>query len=134
MAVLALTNEHLTINSVDLSSWVKSAVLTLDAANLDSTAMGDSWVEATGGLKSGSLAVTFNDDFAAAATDVTLFPIFGTVVTFIVRPVATAVSSTNPNYTGSIFIAQHSVGGAVGELASKSLTFPTSGAITRATA
>lgn len=133
MAVFALTNEHLTINSVDLSDHVKSAVLTLDAAQLDSTAMSDSWTEMIGGLKSGSLAVTFNDDFAASNVDATLFAAFGTVVTFVVRPVATAVSATNPNYTGSILISQHTLGGSVGDLASKSLTFPTSGTVSRAT-
>lgn len=133
MAVFALTNEHLTINSVDLSTRVKSAVLTVDAAQLDATAMGDGWTVMLGGLKSGQLAVTFNDDFAAADVDATLWPILGTVVPFIVRPVATAVSATNPNYTGSLLIAQHAVGGQVGDLASKQLTFPTSGAVTRAT-
>lgn len=133
MAVFALTNEHLTINSVDLSDHVKSAVLTVDAAQLDSTAMSDSWTEMIGGLKSGSLAVTFNDDYAAGSVDATLWAALGTVVTFVVRPVATAVSATNPNYSGSILISQHSVGGGVGELASKSLTFQTSGTVTRAT-
>lgn len=136
MAAFALLAEQLTINSVDYTalSMVKSAQLTLDAAQLDPTAMGDSWTEVLGGLKSGSLAVTFNDDYAASSIDQLLFPLFGTVVTFLLRPTTAAVGVTNPNYTGSIFIAQHTLGGAVGDLAAKSLTFPTSGAITRATA
>lgn len=133
MAVMALVNEHVSINSVNLSSFVKSAVLTVDVAQLDSTAMGDSWTEVIGGLKSGSLAITFNDDFAAAATDVTLWPLLGTVVSFEVRPDGGAVSATNPKYTGSILISQHTLGGSVGDLAAKSLTFQTSGAVTRAT-
>ncbi len=136
MSAFALISEQLTINAVDYTalSMVKSAQLTMDAAQLDPTAMGDSWVEVLGGLKSGSLAVLFNDDYAASSIDQLLFPLFGTVVTFLVRPTTAAVSVTNPNYTGSIFIAHHSLGGAVGDLAAKSLTFPTSGTITRATA
>lgn len=134
MAVFALVNEYVAINGVNMSQHVKSATLTLDAAALDSTAMGDSWTENIGGLKSGSLTITFNDDFAAGAVDVTLWPLFGTVTTFEVRPDAGAVSATNPKYTGSVLIAGHGLGGSVGDLAAKSVTYPTSGAVTRATA
>jgi len=136
MAAFALLSEQLTINSVDYTalSMVKSATLTLDAAQLDPTAMGDSWTEVLGGLKSGSLSVTFNDDYAASSIDQLLFPLFGTVTTFLVRPTTAVVGATNPNYTGSIFIAQHVLGGQIGDLASKSLTFPTSGAVLRAVA
>src|SRR5690606_21011998 len=98
MAAFALTNEYLAINSVDVSSFVKSAVLTLDAAQLDSTAMGDSWVEVIGGLKSGTLAVTFNDDYTDDGLDEDLFALFGTVTTFEVRPDAGSASATNPAY------------------------------------
>lgn len=96
--------------------------------------MGDSWVTATGGLKSGTLTIEFLDDFAASEVDATLWPLFGTVTTFAVRPDAGSVSATNPTYSGSVFIAQHTLGGSVGDLAMKSLTFPTSGTVTRATA
>jgi hypothetical protein len=42
------------------------------------------------------------------------------------------VGASNPKYTGSVLITQASIGGAVGELAMKSLTFPVTGAVTRA--
>ena len=122
MAVFALTNEYVSLNSVDLSTKIKSAVLSIDAAQLDSTAFGDGWTDMIGGLKSGTLAITFNDDLAASSVDVTLWPLLGTVVAFEVRLDAGAVSTTNPKYTGSVLISQHTVGGAVGELAAKSLT------------
>ncbi|WP_063813820.1 hypothetical protein [Herbidospora daliensis] len=133
MGVLALTNMYVAINSVDMSDHVKGATLTLDSAQLDPTAMGDGWVKARGGLKSGQLQIEFLDDFAAAETDVTLWPLFGTVVSFEVRPDAGSVSATNPKYTGEVFISQHTVGGNVGELATKGVTYPTSGAVSRAT-
>ena len=133
MAVFALTNEYLVINSVNLSDHVKSAVLTVDGAVLDTTAMSASWTTNIGGLKSGSLAITFNDDYAASSVDSTLWPLLNTVTTFEVRPDAGAVSATNPKFTGSILISQHTVGGSVGELAAKSVTYQTSGAVTRAT-
>lgn len=136
MAAFALVNEYLAINAVNYTtlSMVKTATLTMDAAVLDPTAMGDSWVEALGGLKSGSLSLVFNDDYAASSIDQLLWPLFGTVTTFEVRPDAGSVSTTNPKYTGSLLVAQHALGGTVGDLAAKTLTFPTSGTITRATA
>jgi hypothetical protein len=133
MAVFSLTNEYLALNSTNLSDHVKSAVLTVDVAQLDATAMSDSWTDVIGGLKSGTLAITFNDDYATSSVDATLWPLLGTVVTFEVRPDAGTVTTTNPKYTGSVLISQHAVGGAVGELAAKSLTFQTSGVVTRGT-
>lgn len=134
MAVFALLNEHLTINSVNLSDHVRQATLTVEADQLDSTAMGDFWKEVTGGLKGGQLQVEFLNDYAASNVDATLWPLLGTVVTFIVRPDAGAVSATNPNYTGSIFISGHSTGGQLNEMAMLQQTYPTSGTITRAVA
>lgn len=134
MTTLALLNEFVELNAVDLSDHCRNGQLALEATNLDSTAFGDNWVEATGGLKSGTLTLEFLDDFAASEVDATLWPIFGTVVTFTVRPTADAVSATNPNYTGSILVAQHTVGGALNEMAMKSLSFPLSGEVLRATA
>jgi hypothetical protein len=134
MAVFALTNEYLSINAVVLSDHVKSAVLTVDTESLDATAMGPGWKAAVGGLKGGQLAITFNDDYAASNVDATIWAALGTVVAFEVRPDAGAVSPTNPKFTGSVLIAQTAVGGSVGELAAKQVTFPTSGAVTRATA
>jgi hypothetical protein len=136
MAAFALTAEQLTINSVDYTaiSVVKGAVLTVDVDQLDPTAMGDGWKKVLGGLKGANLALNLIDDMAAARTDALLWPLLGTIVTFLVRPTTAAVSATNPNYTGSILIASLSVGGQVGELAMKSgLTFPCDGAVTRAT-
>lgn len=133
MAVLAYTDAYLVINSVNLSDHVKSVTLTVDGAVLDSTAMTDTWTESIGGLKSGSLAVTFNDDFASGSVDATLWPLLNTSTTFELRPTSGAVSATNPKWTGSVQVNSLSVGGGVGELAAKSVTFPTTGAVTRAT-
>lgn len=136
MAVFAITTHQLTFNAVDLTDHVKSVTLSMEAAQLDSTAMGDTWVEQTGGLKSGTLAITFNDDYAASSVDTTLWSAFntGTVVTFSTKPTSAATSATNPSYSGSVLPSQHSIGGGVGELAAKTVSFPLSGAVTRATA
>ena len=134
MAVMALTAEFLSINAVTMSDHVKSAALAVDVDQLDSTAMGPGWKAAIGGLKAGTLTVTFNDDTATSQVDALLWPLLGTVVLFELRLSDAAVGVNNPKYTGSVLISQHNLGGAVGELAAKSLTFQTSGAVTRATA
>ena len=134
MAVFALTAEYLALNgSATLNDHVKAATLTVEADALDSTAMGPGWKSNVGGLKAGTLAITFNDDTAASNVDATLWPLLGTVITFEIRLTDSAVGPTNPKYTGSVLVSQHNLGGSVGELASKSLSFPTSGAVTRAT-
>lgn len=134
MAVMALINEYLSLNAVAMSDHVRQATLAMEASALDATAMGDGWVKNVYGLKSGSLQVEFNDDTAASQVDALLWPLFGTNTAFEVRLDAGAASPTNPKYTGLVGIAQHNVGGSLNEVARKSLTFPTSGAVVRATA
>lgn len=131
---LALTNEYVELNTVDQSAFVKSATLTMEAANLDSTTMGDGWVEATPGLKSGTLEIEFQDDFTDDGLDEDLWGLFGTVTTFEVRPVNGTVTAANPSYSGSLLFMQHAIGGSIGELAGKKISLPLSGAVTRAVA
>lgn len=135
MAVFALTSEFTSLNGADRSADIKSSVLTVDVAELDTTDFASAgWTEVIGGLKSGTLAINFQDDVVAAAVDSVLWPLLGTVVTFEVRATSAVVGTSNPKYTGSVLITSATIGGAVGELAMKSLSFPTSGAVTRATA
>jgi hypothetical protein len=134
MATFVLTDASVTINSVNLSDHVRSVTLDISAEEQDDTAMGSTFRSLKGGLKSGSLSLEFNSDFAAAEIDATIFPILGTSVAFDIRATSGAVSSTNPKYTGSCLVTQHvPLGNAVGDLATTSVTWPTTGTITRAT-
>lgn len=134
MAVFAFTDAYFVLNSVNLSDHIKSITATFDGAVLDSTAMGDTWTESTGGVKSGSFSITFNDDIASGSVDATIWPLLGTTTTFEFRMTSSAVGASNPKWTGSVFVGGTSAGGGHGELAAKSVTWPTSGTITRATA
>lgn len=134
MAVLALLNEYLSVNAVNLSDHLRAATAAVEASTLDSTAMGDAWTENIYGLKSGTLAVEFNDDFAPASVDATLWPLLGTNVAIELRPDAGAVSASNPKYTGLAGINGLAIGGSLNEVARKSHTWPLSGPLTRATA
>lgn len=132
MAAYALTSQVTTINSVDWSQWLKSSTLTLDAASLDSTDFASAgWVEVIGGLKSGTLDLTVNDSITDNEIDELLFALLGTVVTATVKATDAAISAANPEYQTSVLVTGHSLGGGVGELASKSLSFPITGAVVR---
>lgn len=132
MAIYSNTSQVTTLNSVDYSDHLKDSVLTLDAAQLDTTDFASGgWTEAIGGLRSGTLQLNFMDDVADNDVDEELFALLGTVVAFTVKATNAAISASNPEYQGNVLVTGHSIGGAVGELAMKSLTFPTSGAITR---
>lgn len=136
MAVLAFTNGFVTISGSDLASYCAGVELDVEAEELDSTAFSATgYKSAIGGLKSGSLKLTFRADFAAGLLDSILWPLLGTVVTFDVRPVNSAASTSNPKYTGSVLIAQLTpITGDVGDLVTTEVTWPTTGTITRATA
>lgn len=133
MAIFAFTDAYVLINSVNLSDHVKSIKLDVTVNQLDPTAMGATYTSALGGLKSGSMQIEFHNDHAVSSVDATLWPILGTVVAFEVRPTSSAVSTTNPKFTGSVLIAGHSMGGSIGEIEGLSVTYPTSGTVTRAT-
>lgn len=137
MAVVCLTAEYLALSgSATINDHVKSATLALDAEALDASAMADTWKENVGGLKSGTLTIEFYDDVAAANVDATIWGYFntGSSITFEVRMSDAAVGAGNPKYTGSVLPTQFTFGGVHGQLPMKSLTWPVTGAVSRATA
>jgi predicted secreted protein len=132
MAIQALTAQVVSINSVDISAYCKSATLTIDVNSLDTTDFAsDGWTEMIGGLKSGTLSVELMDDVADNELDEDLYAILGTVVPFAVKLDDGGISASNPEYQGNVLITQWNIGGAVGDLATKSLSFPITGAIVR---
>lgn len=136
MAKTVLTASYVALNAVDLSAYTSKIELQLEVEEKDSTTFGSGgWHENLGGIKSGSLALTFKQDVAASALDSIMFPLFGTVVTFEVRLSNAVVGTSNPKYTGSVLVRQwNPIGGSVGDVAEVSVTFPTTGAVARATA
>lgn len=136
MAVKVLLNMYVTVNASTLAGTVKSAQLAVEAATLDSTAMGDTWIENTLGLKSGTLNLELIDDFSSGAIDQLVWTWFntGTAVAWVTRVEADSiVSVSNPQYSGSLVPNAYVLGGGVGELAMKSLAFPLTGSVTRTT-
>jgi hypothetical protein len=135
MAKFALTAAYVALNGTDLSAYGMSAQLQIEAESKDTTTFGSNgWHEEISGIKSASLALGFKQDVAASAIDSIMFPLLGTVVTFEIRATQSAVGTSNPKYTGSVNIRQwNPISGSVGDVAEVSVTYPTTGAVSRAT-
>lgn len=135
MAAFVLTDAYIAINSVDRSAFIKQVALNVETAEQDVTDFADAgWTVPISGLKSGSLALTFNQDVAASQIDSIMWPLLGTTVPFEVRATNAGVGASNPKYTGNILITSwNPITGSVGDVAEVSVTYPISGAVTRAT-
>jgi len=116
MAKLVLTNTSVTLNGTDVSSSIAAITLSTSAAEVPTTNFG------SGG--------------AVTRVSGLIFPLVGsTAVTMVVKAGTAAVSTANPSYTFSVLANNWScVNGAVGELNTADVTWPISGAITKATA
>ena len=133
MAKLVLTNANINFNGTDISSNVASVTLSTTAAEVSTTAFGSTAQTRVSGLIDNSVTFSIHNDYNAI--DGIFFPLVGsTAVTCIIRPNGTgAATATNPSYTFSVLVTEWTpVNGAVGELATADVTFPISGAITKA--
>lgn len=135
MAKYVVTATVVKINGTDVSNSVASATLELTAADVDVTDFGGSgWTEVIGGLKSGTVTLDFHNDYGVGGINTILNPLLGTIATVTLVPNGTAVSSTNPQWTAPVLVNSVSpVAGAVGDLATFSVSFPTSGSVTSST-
>lgn len=135
MAKFVATDYKVTVNGTNLSSSLTSVDLSLSSDSVDTTTFGGDWRTVTGGLKSGNVTLNFNQDFGAGSVDATLFPLFNTAATVVITPTSATVSATNPSYTlVALCNAYQPFASSVGDLATLSVSWPTSGTVTRATA
>jgi hypothetical protein len=136
MAIFVATDFSVSINgSTALASYLTQVELKTSANDITTTAFGSTWVTRVAGLKEGSLTLQFNQDYAASTVDATLWPLLGTNATVVIKPTSTAVSSSNPAYTAIALVTDLTpVSGNIGDLATFSVTWPTTGTVSRATA
>lgn len=138
MAKFVATQFNISLNGTDLSPYIHSATLDVTSNEVDTTTFGTAatvYKSVIGGIVSGSVKLDFYQDFAVGAVDALIWPLINSIGTVVIKPAGTAVSATNPSYTQLVLInAYQPVNGSVGDLASFSVTWPTTGSITRATA
>lgn len=134
MAKFVALDYKVTINGTDFSSSINSVDLSIDSAEVETTAFGSTFTTRVGGLKSASITLDFMQDFAAGSVDAVLFPLLNTLATVVLVPTSGTVSATNPSYTALCLVNSYQpFASAVGDLATLSVTWPTSGTVTRGT-
>jgi hypothetical protein len=136
MAKYVVTATNVTLNGSNISDACASATLELTSADVDVTDFGSAgWTKVIGGLKSGTVSLDFHSDYGVGAISTLLNPLLGSIATVTLRPNGTATSSTNPLWTATVLVNSVSpISGAVGDLATFSVSYPTSGPVTSATA
>ena len=93
--------------------------------------MGDSNRTRIGGLKDGSVSIEFHQDFGVSSVYATLYPLLGTVTTVEMTPTSGSLSATNPKHSASALVTELPIiDGGVADLATISVTWPLSGAVT----
>lgn len=136
MAKYVVTGTSVTLNGSDISANTARAELVINAAEVDTTDFGSGgFTEVIGGLKSGQVTLDFHNDFGSGGVSDLLKDLVGTIGTVTIDPTGAGAGATNPIYTAEVLISSFTpIAGAVGDLASFSVTFPTSGSVTFATA
>ena len=124
MAVFLSNGVVVTLNSVVLSDHVTSATINRVFEELEVTAMGDSSRKFTKGLETSTISLDFLSDTAAANVNATLQAAWSTTVTLTLKQTSAAVSATNPLYSTTILVNNTTdINGAVGDIATQSITF-----------
>ncbi len=134
MAALVLTNAYVTINSVNLSDHITSITLNTTEDVIDTTAFGNTARTRVAGLFDNSVVIEFQQDYATSNVEATIYPLVGSTTTVVVKPNGSSTGATNPSYTFTALVSEwQPLNGAVGELATASVTWPISGTIAKAT-
>ena len=134
MARIVLTNAYVLFGSTDLSDHISSVSLSSTYDIVETTAFGQTSKTRVAGLADNSVTLEFHQDYATSSVEQTIYPTLGTAVTIAVKPVNATTTVLNPQYSFSAVVSEWTpLNGAVGELASASVSWPISGGITKTT-
>ena len=133
VGVKLATNAAPTTPSIDISSYVSSAVINKVVDELEITSMGDASHRYVAGLENSTFTIDFNNDWAASQVMQTLADAFGkTLSVSVITVKGTAVSAANPTYQFSILVNNLTPLGQAGvaEIATSSMTFTVNSVVT----
>ena len=135
MAKFYAQDYKITIGTAVISDDIASVTLDITADEVETTAFGSTYRTRIGGLKDASVSLDFHQDFGAGSVDALLFPLMGSTVAVKIAPTSGTVTATNPEYRFTALVTQYQpFAGAVGDLATLSVTWPVSGEVVRGTA
>jgi hypothetical protein len=130
MAVYLSNTVQVTLNSVALTDHVTSATINRVFDELEVTAMGDTAHKFVKGLEASTITLDFLSDTAAANVNATLQAAWGTTVPLTLKQTSAATSATNPLYSTTVLVNNTTdINGAVGDIATQSITFTCNGPI-----
>jgi hypothetical protein len=136
MAKFVVTGTQVTVNGTDVSSSCARAELVINAAEVTTTDFGSAgWTEVIGGLKSGTVSLDFHSDFGVSGVSDLFADLIGSIGTVtIIAANGTAASAITPAWTATVLVNSFTpISGAVGDLSTFSVSFPTTGAVSYGT-
>ena len=136
MARIVLTDAFISVGGVDLSDRVASVTLNETFDIVETTAFSSTAAKTrVAGLEDNSVTLEFHQDFATSEVEQTIYPLLGNPAAVIVKPNGSVTGAFNPSFSFNAIISEWtSINGSVGELATASVTWPITGAITKAVA
>jgi hypothetical protein len=136
MGKKVLLDAQFNVAGNDLTQWCAKLEISDTFEDKDTTTFSSGKAkERLGGLEDSDVGVGFKNDYAVAALDSIMWGLRRQVVTWTARADAGAVTTSNPQYGGSILINKWvPISGSVGDVAEVDVTFPGSGPMTRVTA
>ncbi len=124
MAVFLSNGAVVTLNSVDVSTFVTGVTINRSFDELEITAMGDSAHKFVKGLEASTITLDLLNDNAAAGVTATLASAWGTTVPLVIKRTNAAISTTNPEYQTTVLVNNtQDLNGAVGDISTQSITF-----------
>jgi len=124
MAVFVLTDASVTINTVDLSSYVTNITFTYEFDQVETTAMGATGHVYVKGLQNLSVALEMNQDLAAGKVFDTIWSAVGSGTnTLVVKSLSTGTPNPTLTVSNAFLPSAPVIQGAVGDLAKTSVTF-----------
>ena len=128
MAKVVLTNQlTVTVNGVNLSDHVAAFSVAVESAEVEDTALGSGWRTRLGGLKSGSVSISFHTDYTASSVNATLGPLLGSLGTVVAS--GTLGGTTVAGTAVCLIQSLTPIGGAIGDLMTQDVTWVTSGTV-----
>ena len=135
MAKFYAQDYKITIGTTVISDSIASVTLDITADEVETTSFGSTYRTRIGGLRDGSVSFDFHQDFGAGSVDALLFPLMGSTVAVRIAPTSGTVTAVNPEYRFTALCTQYQpYAGAVGDLSTLSVTWPTASEIVRGTA
>ena len=137
MAEVVFKNGFLSVGGTDLSDHVRQITLDTGRETVDPTAMGSNTRKTKASLKTWTVTIEFNQDYAASEVDEELSTIYDTdsaEAALVMRPDTGVKSATNPEWTGTGVLTSYTpMGGAVGSMHIAPATFEAASDLVRAT-